>query len=147
MNISIKRELRSEITSNFRVLELGYDFMGYRVERSGELSFHHMIVPKRFCSEYGLGDGYYYWNGCVLVQRTSHNYLHLIEHYDLDRYDYITLVLIDIHDIGIIGLDNLRKIRDCLVGFEREYSGYRNRKGKEIIKEEYISERVLTKKI
>ena len=30
------------------------------------------------------------WNGAVLVQDTSHEYLHVIERLDRDRFDYIT---------------------------------------------------------
>lgn len=141
------REVTKELISDFRVIELGYDFMGYLVESKKELSFHHLIIPRRDSRKSGIGDGYVYWNGSILVQNTSHNYLHLIENYDFDRYLYVNGILVDVHNLGAIGLDNLRRIRDCLVGFEREYSGCRNKKGKEIIKEEFVKKRVLTKRM
>ena len=36
----------------------GYDFMGYTFSKPNQLSFHHLIIPKRECSQSGLGDGY-----------------------------------------------------------------------------------------
>lgn len=141
------REVTKELVRDFRVIKLGYDFMGYEVRNKNGISFHHLIIPRRLSKEYGIGDGYVYWNGSILVQCTSHDYLHLIESLDMDMFDYISLEMIDMHSLGCIGLDNLRKIRDCLVSFEREYSGVRSKKGKELIKEEYVRKRVLTKNL
>ena len=141
------REVTRRLLSDFGVLELGYDFMGYVVLGKQGISFHHLIIPRRLSKKYGISDGYLYWNGSILVQNTSHDYLHTIENYDLDRFDYISLEMIDMHSIGCIGLDNLKKIRDCLVGFEREYSGCKTKKGKEIIKDDFVYKRVLTKKM
>ena len=46
--------------------------------------------------------------------------------------------MIDQNIKGHLDVDNIRYIHDILEGFEREYSGVRNKKGKEIIKEEYV---------
>ena len=40
------------------------------------LSFHHLIIPHRDCRTLGLGEGYLEWNGAILNQNTSHDYLH-----------------------------------------------------------------------
>ena len=47
----------------FNLPNLGYDFMGYNFDEIKELSFHHLIVPRRNCKEKGLGRGFVEWNG------------------------------------------------------------------------------------
>lgn len=37
--------------NEFKIMQLGFDFMGYRVEKQNSLSFHHLIVPRRKCNE------------------------------------------------------------------------------------------------
>ena len=32
--------------------------MGYTFSKPNQLSFHHLIIPKRECPQAGLGDGY-----------------------------------------------------------------------------------------
>ena len=41
----------------YNIRKLGYDFMGYKINRMESLSFHHLIIPKRECPKKGYGDG------------------------------------------------------------------------------------------
>ena len=62
-----------EMINIYKIRKLGYDFMGYTFSKPQELSFHHLIVPKR------LGGKETIENGAILKQCTSHDYLHRIE--------------------------------------------------------------------
>ena len=87
-------------------------------------------------------EGYLYWNGAILRQDTSHDYLHTIENYDYDRFLAITSELIDENILGELSIENLRRIRDILISFEREYSNERSKSGNLIIKESYVRDRI-----
>ena len=130
------REVTKQMVNDFKLKKLGYDMMGYPFQRPNQLSFHHLIVPHRNCKEMGLGEGYLYWNGAILRQDTSHNYLHLIENKDYDRFLYITSELIDINIQRAILYKNIRRIHECLCGFEKEHCSDRNKNGY-LIKDEY----------
>lgn len=136
------KDVTKEMIKIWSINKLGHDMMGYEFDNKKELSFHHLIVPHRECKEKGLGQGYYIWNGAILVQDTAHEYLHKIESYDYDRFIYITSELIDINTQREIVYDNVKNIHDCLCGFEREYSGLRTSKGKSLIKPEYVRRRI-----
>ena len=131
------REITKEMIVAYKLKKLGYDFMGFEFNRPQQLSFHHLIVPHRHCKENGLGEGYLWWNGAILRQNTSHEYLHIIEAKDLDRFNAITSEMIDQNVKGYLDIYNIKKIDDILYGFEKEYQDKLNKKGKKIIKEEY----------
>ena len=118
-----------------------FDFMGYDIKRKESLSFHHLIVAKRNCHKERLGNGYYIWNGAILVQDTSHNYLHLIEKYDYEIFCRITSEMIDQNLKGKLDIANLKKIKGLLRYFEYEYDGITNSKGKCLIKRNYLENR------
>ena len=118
-----------------------FDFMGYDIKRKESLSFHHLIVARRYCKQQGLGEGYLMWNGAILVQDTSHEYLHTIEQIDYDVFCALTSEMIDINIKGYLDKDNLQQIKDILFYFEREHDHDRNKKGKLLIKREYIHNR------
>ena len=82
------KQVTEEMIHVFNIRKLGYDFMGYKIHREQSLSFHHLIIPKRESRKVGIGDGYVFWNGAILVQNTSHDYLHLIERIDRDTFLY-----------------------------------------------------------
>lgn len=134
------REITRLMINEFKIMDLGYDFMGYKVNSENSLSFHHLIVPRRNCKKEGLGDGYLRWNGAILNGgvSSSHEYLHLVENYDYDRFLAITSELIDENIKGKIDIENLRMVNDILKGFEREKCSSTNSKGKRLIKEEYL---------
>lgn len=115
----------------FKIKELGMDFMGYHLNKGDIYSFHHLIVPNR------NGGAYARWNGAILNGKTSHPYLHVIEAKDYDMFCYITSEMIDMNIKGYLDQQNIRNIHDVLKQFEREHCGDRTRKGKILIKEEY----------
>ena len=132
------RDVTIEMIKIYNLKKLKYDFMGYEFKNSKELSFHHLIIPKKDCKDLGFGSGYLFWNGAILVQKTSHDYLHIVERIDRDRFNYITSQMIIENVNNEIMYDCLKKISDCLDGFEREYSGLHTQKNKNLlIKEEY----------
>lgn len=131
------QEITKLMVTDFGIKKLGYDFMGYNVNRHSNLSFHHLIIPKKDCKAYGLGEGYTYWNGCVLVQDTSHDYLHLIQQYDEVTFERITLQIIEEKTKGYLDRKNLLRIKDMLLDFEDRHRGLHTSKGKKLIKREY----------
>lgn len=132
------REITKEMIKYYKIMKLGYDFMGYEVAKKSDLSFHHLIVPKRQCQENGLGEGYLWWNGAILNQSTSHDYLHLIEVKDYDMFLAITSEMLDENVKGYLDRENLSRIRDILGQFEREHCSDRGKKGNLLIKDSYL---------
>lgn len=136
------KEITKTMVKDFRIMKLGYDFMGYKVQRSKDLSFHHLIIPHRESRAYGIGEGYLYWNGAILVQDTSHEYLHQIEQKDPEIFMGISSEMIDLNIKGHLDIENLRQIRSMLEYFEKEHCSDRTKKGKLLIKDKYLSERI-----
>jgi hypothetical protein len=126
---------------DFKIKQLGYDFMGYEPQVGDMIHFHHLLVPRRMCKEYGLGEGYVRWNG-VLLFSTPHAYLHLIEAKDLDIYLAITSEMLDMNFKGYLDTKNLRYIDDCLCEFEKEHINDKNKHGKHLIKSEYLQRNI-----
>lgn len=136
MSLGLK-EVTKLMINEFKLKELGHDFMGYSINKNSVLSFHHTIISHSKCLQDGIGHGYWRWNGSILVQDTSHDYLHIIERVDNDLFLDITSELIDMNTKGKLDVTNLRYIHDMLTCFEREHSGDRTKKGKILIKEKY----------
>ena len=132
------KKITERMIKDFKIMKLGYDFMAYSVDKKSSLSFHHLIIPRRESRKYKIGNGYLYWNGAILMQNTSHDYLHLIESKDHDMFLAITSEMIDENIKGYLDITNLRYINDVLCQFEREHCGDRTKKGKLLIKEEYL---------
>lgn len=116
----------------FNIKKLGFDFMAYSLQRGDMYTFHHLIVPNRKHGPYER------WNGAILCGKTSHEYLHRIEAIDYDIFNYITSEMIDMNVKGYLDRDNLRKIDDLLTCFEKEYYYLKTKKGKKLIKDEYL---------
>lgn len=114
----------------YKLRELGIDFMGYEYHKS-DASYHHLIVPRR------KGGPETIQNGAILMQSTSHNYLHTIEKYDLEIFEFITSEMIDENIKGYLDKENLHYIDDALKYFEHHYCSLTTKKGKPLIKEEY----------
>ena len=137
------RDITKLMIAKYKLLELKYDFMGYDFDKERELSFHHLVIPKRLCVAQKISeDGYLEWNGAILKMKTAHNYLHTIERYDRDMFEAITEQMIDENSKGYLDLKNILYIDDVLKCFEREYSGARTKHGEPLIKEEYTRRRV-----
>ena len=133
------REITKQMIEHYKIMELGYDFMGYPIYQKNKLSFHHTLIPKRHSKDYGIGDGYVWWNGAILYQPTSHEYLHLIESKNYDMFLAITSELFDETMKGYLDKENLLRIRDILVQFEKEHiADIGKSKGNHLIKEEYL---------
>ena len=136
------KEITKIMINDFKIMKLGYDFLGYKVNRKQDLSYHHLIIPRRHCKEAGLGEGYLYWNGAILRQNTSHDYLHIIEKIDPDIFYELTSEMIDENIKGRLDIDNLKRIHDLLLYFEREHDHDTSKKGKLLIKREFVIGRV-----
>lgn len=136
------KQVTKLMIKDFNIMKLGYDFMGYKVDRTKDLSFHHLIIPHRESKTYGIGEGYLYWNGAILNQDTSHEYLHLIERLDPEIFGGITSEMVDMNVKRHLDTENLRQIRSMLEYFEKEHCSDRSSKGKLLIKEKYLTERV-----
>lgn len=127
----------------FNIRRLKIDFCGYQVKRKDSISFHHLIIARKDCKQLHVPcEGYVRWNGALLVQETSHEYLHVIEHIDPEIFYRITSEMIDENIKGKIDIENLRKINDLLLFFEKEHCSDRSKKGKILIKEEYMKRAV-----
>jgi len=136
------KTVKSEMIRDYKLKKLGFDFMGYTFNNPDELSFHHLIVPKKDSEAMGIGDGYLKWNGAILKQLTSHDYLHLIQRIDEEIFLRITYQMIEQNYNGHLDLENLKKIRDALLYFEKEHQYDKDKKGKILIKREYIHNRI-----
>ena len=125
------KEVTKLLIREFKIKELGYDFMGYSLQKGDIYTFHHLIIPARY------GGKEVKWNGAVLCGKTAHQYLHIIENKDYEMFCYLTSEMIDMKMKEQLDIENLRKIHDLLETFEKHYSGSRTSKGKVLIKEEY----------
>ena len=136
------REITKEMIKLYDIKKLSYDFMGYTFRNINELSFHHLIVPHRDCKREGLGEGYLFWNGAILRQDTSHEYLHTIERVDREVFLQITKEMVDENNKRKIDIENLKRIRALLLYFEEKYKDIENKQGKRLIKQKYITQRI-----
>lgn len=133
------KQVTNLMINDFKIMQQGVDFMGFHVEHKQSLSFHHLIIARRNCARKNIpNDGYVYWNGSILVQDTSHNFLHAIERVDDEIFYLITSEMIDQNLKGHLDKENLLKIKELLEYFEREHCADKTKKGKPLIKPEYI---------
>lgn len=116
---------------DYKIKELGCDFMGFHLNKSDMATFHHLIIPNRH------GGPYARWNGAILNGETSHPYLHLIESIDYEKFCNITSEMIDINIKGFIDPENLQHINEILCQFEEEHKDDKAKGGKPLIKSEY----------
>lgn len=135
-----------EITANmiqvYNLEALGYDFMGYTFNKTRELSFHHLIIPKKDSKKNGIGDGYVWWNGAILKRDTSHDYLHRIEQIDRETFLWISDMMVLENVNKKIDKETLLRIREYLVNFEAKHANDVNEYGKRLIKQEFITNRI-----
>ena len=136
------KQITHDMIEIFKINKLKYDFMGYTFKRTNELSFHHLVVPKRECKAQGLGDGYLFWNGAILKQDTSHDYLHIIERIDRKRFEKITEILIYENQMRKLDKESLIRIRELLLEFEERYKYEETKGSHRLIKSQYINNRI-----
>ena len=131
------KQVTKLMINEFKIKQMGFDFMGYSLQRGEIYTFHHLIIPNR------EGGAYARWNGAILCGKSSHPYLHIIESKDYDMFAYITSEMIDENIKGYLDPKNIRNIHEVLALFEREHSGDRTKKGKRLIREEFVRRRKL----
>lgn len=115
-------KLREKLYKEYKLEELGYDFMGYPFKIKKELSTHH-IIPRHSGGETKKN------NLCVLNRFSSHNYIHLIESYDYQAFIEISKCLMNQVRLGKISIGELNTINDILSTFEYKYKDEETRGG------------------
>lgn len=116
------------------------DFMGYSFTKNNA-SYHHLIIPRRLNGPETIE------NGAVLNGLTSHPYLHIIESKDLEIFNLITSEMIDENIKGRIDVENIKRIHDLLIYFEKEHDHDTTKKKKLLIKRQYVEGRVSIDKL
>lgn len=132
------REITKIMIEKYRLKKLKYDMMGYMFKRTQDLSFHHTIISHKDCKELGLGEGYWEWNEVILNAKTSHPELHLVEAKEEKMFQYITSEFIDMKIKEYLDIQNIKRIQEILLEFEYKYRNATDRKGRLLIKKEYI---------
>ncbi len=113
--------------NKFKILEVGIDFMGYRITNPKKLSFHHLVEFKRNGGHYDID------NGALLIRNSSHDYIHLIEKTDRKIFNAITDEMIKENKLRRIDEDIIAKIDEYLCDFEDKYYDYTVGKGRKIL--------------
>ena len=131
-------KLRERIYKDFKMEQLGYDFLGYTFESKKELSTHH-ILPRHSGGQTKKN------NLCALNRFTSHNYIHLIEDTDYKVFLELSKYLLEEVKKGEIGREQLLRIADVLQFFEYKYRDEEDRHGELLIRPEYKSKRIILK--
>lgn len=126
------KEITKLMINEFKIKQLGYDFMGYSLNKGDIYTAHHLIIPARH------GGKLTRQNTAVLCGQSSHPYLHTIEQKDEELFALISSEMIDMNIKGRLDVENLREIDGLLRYFEREHCSDRGKKGKLLIKEEYL---------
>ena len=126
-----KREKYLDIMiTQYAIKKLGYDLMGYIIERKDQLSYHH-IVPVSCGGKTTLE------NGCPLIMGKSHPYIHVVEKYNPMLFKYISDELMKMKELGHIDFEILMAIHEMLCDFEDQFDGKYNEKNHLIIRPEF----------
>lgn len=105
--------------------------MGYKLNRENPYTYHHI---KKRCH----GGEETQKNGAILT-KYAHEYLHIIESRDIELYNYINNVLMQINEQMHEPLERqIKAIWYMLDIFEEKYKEEKTSKGKLLIKNEYI---------
>lgn len=120
-----------QLINDFKIYELGYDFMGYSLQKGDIYTYHHTIIPAK---KHGAMSRE---NGTILCGKTSHIYLHIIEGYEYELFKLITFEMLDMKMKGYLAIKNLREINSVLQEFEKKYGNALNNKGKPLIRSKY----------
>lgn len=125
--------------NQYKLKQMGCDFMGYTLCKNDTLTYHHLIVPKR------LGGLTTVQNGAI-IQRMPHDYLHLLERIDYNLFLFITKEMIEMNIKGYLDLYNLGNIHEALCEFECKHALEFTDKGKVLIKSKYTHGRLLDRR-
>lgn len=125
-------EKRKEITKEMLKIYVPYsglDWMNYRIVRR-DMTFHHILKRED-------GGGYYIENGALLMP-VAHQYLHLIEFRDEERYKALNKIFEIVNHQEREPTREQREIVEYLLKeFERMHQRDKNSKGKILIRREY----------
>lgn len=106
------------------------DWMNYKLLKK-EITFHH--IQKR------VDDGKKVIENGALLMPVGHEYLHLIERYDIDRYVLINKLFKSINSQRYEPTRSQRELMEyVLKGFEDTHKEDMDRKGRLIVKKKYI---------
>lgn len=126
------KEITKLLINDFKIKELGYDMMGYSLQKGDAYTYHHLLIPKR------QGGDISYENGAILFS-TPHQYLHTIEAIEHKYFSYITEEIQKMKIKGELDDLNLLEIDNILCDFEYKYCDYATKKGKKVLKPEYMN--------
>ncbi len=119
------------LINEFHLKDLGYDFMGYSLQKDDIFTFHHLIVQAKRGGAASMD------NGAILCGKTSHPYIHLVEKIDRKTFMEITKEILEMKRKMSLDIINLKNINELLCMFEEKYSDEENDVGALIIKPEY----------
>lgn len=107
------------------------DWMNYKIDRKQDLTFHH-IVKREDGGKATLDNG-------ALLTYNAHNYLHVIEFKEIDTYNYINKMFEIINkQLSEPNEDQRFVIEYLLRQFEERHKNDLNRKGKPLIKDDWL---------
>lgn len=107
------------------------DWMNYKIDKKADLTFHH-IVKKEHGGKATIDNG-------ALLTHNAHNYLHVIEFKDIETYNYINKMFEIINrQLSEPNEDQRFVIEYLLREFEKKHRYDVNKKGRSLIKEEWL---------
>ena len=133
------KNITTSMIRHYKLKQWGCDFAGYKFTSPNQLSYHHLIIPKIMNGPDTIQ------NGAILTQSklvSFHDYLHVIEQVDSEIFYLISSELLDENIKGKLDIENLREIRKLLLYFEKEHKYDTTKKGKLLIKERFINNRI-----
>lgn len=114
----------------YGVERLGYDCMGYILEKGDIFTYHHIVAARH-------GGIETLDNGAILCGKTAHPYLHVIEKYDKRMFLSINEILLRMNQGRKIDMESLKAINEILSRFEYKFEGEENELGQPIVKPIY----------
>lgn len=127
-----------EMVKLYRLKKIGLDFMGYKIDKTNNISYHHLIIPARYGGKRIIENGAILMQGQHRGESNSHDYLHLIERVDPEIFYFITSEMLDQNIKGHLDIENLKQIRELLLYFESQHANDKGNKGKLLIKPQYL---------
>ena len=120
------------IVNKYNLKEYGIDFMGYRITDSRDITFHHLIKRKKDGGKETIENG-------VVLTKTSHKYLHIIEKENINIYKLITMEMLEEKNKGV-NVINIYNIDKLLLIFEQDYYKKYNVRVKDKFQKRFLRE-------
>ncbi len=125
------KEITKLMVNIYHIKKIGYDFMGYSFVSPTDLSYHHLLLEK------DKGGKETIENGAILVRKTSHDYVHIIEKFDKEIFNKIREEMVEEKEKGYIDINNIKRINDLLLLFETKHCDDTFKDGSLIVKNIY----------